>query len=78
MAPGLVETLPTADNPAFREPKFSTGQYKEAFASGPAVFNPELEEKGNEKFAAAKYPNYLPIWDAEKSRFADIHQSISA
>jgi len=72
MAPGLVEALPTADNPAFREPKYSTGQYKEAFAGGPAVFNTELEKQGNEKHAAAKYPNYLPIWDAEKSEIADI------
>lgn len=67
MAPGLVETLPSADNPAFKKPQYSTGQYKDAFAAGPAFFDSKLEEEGNEKHAAARYPHYLPIWDTEKS-----------
>jgi len=65
MAPALIETpqLP------IRSSKIASGglaDYKEAFASGPAVFKHDTETKGTDKQPPAKYPNYLPVWDLEK------------
>lgn len=39
------------------------GQYKDISRSHLDV---EKELKGTDKFAAASYPNYLPVWDNEK------------
>ncbi|KAF8849311.1 taurine dioxygenase [Acephala macrosclerotiorum] len=33
---------------------------------GPKSFNKELELNGNDKYPAAKYPNYLPTWDPDQ------------
>lgn len=47
-------------------PVKGTGEYKEAVGTGPAEFNSEIEAKGTDKQPPARYPNYLPTWDAEK------------
>lgn len=63
MAPALVEVpLQEAVNYA----KSGTGQYKEAFQSGPKNFRVDVELKGTEKQPPAKYPNYLPTWNDKK------------
>ena len=68
MAPS-VETAPIPTlSPAFREPPTGPAEYK-VFATGPEAYKPEVEEKGTDKQPAAKYPNYLPTWDAEKSMY---------
>ncbi|KAI9735124.1 MAG: hypothetical protein M1834_001712 [Cirrosporium novae-zelandiae] len=61
MAPALTETLPVRGTP---KPKIS--DYKEAFNFGPSVYNADAERNGDGEFAPAKYPNYLPVWDATK------------
>jgi sulfonate dioxygenase len=66
MAPS-VETAPLPTlNPAFREPPTGPVEYN-VFATGPEAYKPEVEEKGTETQPPAKYANYLPTWDAEKS-----------
>lgn len=65
MAPALVETAPAVQEPAVGY-KSGVGQYKEASYGGPKNFKKELELRGTEKHAAAKYPHYLPTWDNEK------------
>lgn len=57
MAPALVETAPAA------APLRDLGNYKEVFLSGPQVFRKDVEEKGNATQPAARYQNYLPVWD---------------
>lgn len=44
----------------------STDSYKEAFAQGAKNTNYEGELHGIGKFAPAKYPHYLPIWEDVK------------
>lgn len=69
MAPGLVET--TINNGSFlaeREHKKENingagSGHKEAFAQSAASTNYEGELKGTGKFAPARYPNYLPVWE---------------
>jgi sulfonate dioxygenase len=65
MAPALVETAQPTQNPAFRDVS-GVGQYKEAYIGGPKSFKKEVEEKGSETQPAARYTNYLPVWDPEK------------
>ncbi|KAF2792536.1 TauD-domain-containing protein [Melanomma pulvis-pyrius CBS 109.77] len=63
MAPALVET---PQEPAVNYTKSGTGQYKEAYIGGPKVFSQEAELHGTGKQPPAKYPKYLPTWDATK------------
>ncbi|KAH9875412.1 hypothetical protein J1614_004904 [Plenodomus biglobosus] len=63
MVPALVETVVEQNDTEY---KSGFGQYKEAVFSGPAVFKKELELRGTDKHAPARYPNYLPTWDNEK------------
>lgn len=65
MAPALVETAPAVEQPQVNF-KSGVGQYKEAAFGGPKVFKKELELRGTDKHAPARYPNYLPTWDNEK------------
>jgi sulfonate dioxygenase len=67
MAPALVET-PTQVAVRVREAIGLPEGYKEAYIGGPKVYQKEVEEKGNSAQPAAKYPNYLPTWDGNKSR----------
>jgi sulfonate dioxygenase len=69
MAPALVETLNQQHtlNPIFKEVS-GVGNYKEAYIGGPKAFKKEVEEKGSATQPAAKYPNYLPVWDPVKSK----------
>ena len=69
MAPALVETQQSSFNPAFREVS-GVGQYKEAYIGGPKAFKKDVEEKGSATQPAAKYPNYLPVWDPNKRKTA--------
>lgn len=41
--------------------------YREATVSGPATYSKENEEKGTAKQPPARFPNYLPIWDKNKT-----------
>ncbi|KAF2130740.1 TauD-domain-containing protein [Dothidotthia symphoricarpi CBS 119687] len=69
MAPALVETATiTQTDYNF---KSGVGQYKEAAFGGPKVFEKELELRGTDKHAPAKYPNYLPVWN-EKVKYAPL------
>jgi sulfonate dioxygenase len=63
MAPALVEEVTQHTTLDY---KSGVGAYKEAAPGGPKVFKKELELRGTEKHAPAKYPNYLPTWDNEK------------
>ncbi|KAF2256809.1 TauD-domain-containing protein [Trematosphaeria pertusa] len=63
MAPALVDTSP---QPAVHYSKSGTGEYKEAFIGGPTAFREDAELKGTGKQPPARYPLYLPVWDAEK------------
>ena len=68
MAPALVESAPLASlNPAFRE-KSGVGQYKEAYIGGPRAYKKDAELKGTETQPAARFANYLPVWDREKRK----------
>lgn len=69
MAPALVET---PQEPAVNYTKSGTGQYKEAYIGGPKVFSQEAELHGTGKQPPAKYPKYLPTWDATKKSVAII------
>lgn len=66
MAPALVDAAPAVQQ-ADVNYKSGVGQYKEAAFGGPKVFKRELELRGTEKHAPARYPNYLPVWDNEKN-----------
>ncbi|KAH6869992.1 hypothetical protein BKA58DRAFT_338223 [Alternaria rosae] len=65
MAPALIEEVTEQTTVGY---KSGVGQYKEAAFGGPKVFQKELELRGTEKHAPAKYPHYLPTWDNEKGR----------
>lgn len=66
MAPAAVASAPIQSlNPAFREVS-GVGQYKEAYIGGPRAFKKDVELQGSETQPAAKYANYLPIWDPKK------------
>ncbi|KAI9700796.1 MAG: hypothetical protein M1836_002165 [Candelina mexicana] len=62
MAPALVETTQHAPLPVTK----GSGDYKEAFVSGPKNYSASAEEVGTENHAPASYPKYLPVWDPEK------------
>jgi sulfonate dioxygenase len=64
MAPALIEEVVTEQTTVGY--KSGVGQYKEAAFGGPKVFQKELELRGTDKHAPAKYPHYLPTWDNEK------------
>ncbi|WPH03474.1 Hypothetical protein R9X50_00635400 [Acrodontium crateriforme] len=66
MAPALVETTTLVEYPSDRQLLQENGDHKEAFAQAARSTNYELELKGDEKHAAAKYPHYLPYWDDTK------------
>lgn len=52
---------------ALAEDRLNTAKLgKEAFIGGPKAFRSDAELKGTGKQPPAKYPNYLPVWDAEK------------
>ncbi|KAL6710865.1 hypothetical protein ACN47E_007922 [Coniothyrium glycines] len=63
MAPALVEAVTEQTTVGY---KSGVGQYKEAAFGGPKVFKKDLELRGTDKHAPARYPNYLPVWDNEK------------
>jgi hypothetical protein len=65
MAPALVEDVVQHEVVGY---KSGVGQYKEAAFGGPKVFQKDLELRGTEKHAPARYPNYLPVWDNEKEK----------
>jgi sulfonate dioxygenase len=65
MAPALVEEVTQHQSVGY---KSGVGQYKEAAFGGPKVFQKELELRGTEKHAPAKYPNYLPTWANETEK----------
>jgi sulfonate dioxygenase len=65
MAPALVEEVTKHQSVGY---KSGVGQYKEAAFGGPKVFQKELELRGTEKHAPAKYPNYLPTWANETEK----------
>ncbi|KAF2105342.1 hypothetical protein BDV96DRAFT_509519 [Lophiotrema nucula] len=64
MAPALVETPP---QPSANFNKSGVGEYKEAAFGGPKAYRLDAELKGVGKEPPAKYPNYLPTWDSEKT-----------
>jgi len=63
MAPALVEQVTEHAAVGY---KSGVGQYKELGYGGPKTFSKDLELRGTEKHAAARYPHYLPTWDNEK------------
>lgn len=63
MAPALVEAVTEQTTVGY---KSGVGQYKEAAFGGPKVFRKDLELRGTDRHAPARYPNYLPVWDNEK------------
>lgn len=67
MPPSAVETITVpapVESRRLHTTKAATGDYKQL---SPTRFSREEEEAGTDRFAAAKYPNYLPTWDpAEK------------
>jgi sulfonate dioxygenase len=65
MAPALVEEVVEQQTVGY---KSGVGQYKEAAFGGPKVFRKELELRGTDQHAPARYPNYLPVWDNEKEK----------
>jgi sulfonate dioxygenase len=65
MAPALVETVVQQQAVDY---KSGVGQYKEPGNSGPKAFRRDLELRGTEKHAPARYPNYLPTWDNETEK----------
>ncbi|KAF2749162.1 TauD-domain-containing protein [Sporormia fimetaria CBS 119925] len=68
MAPALV--TPQDAEQSLSYTKSGTGDYKEAFITGPKAFNAEAELKGEgTKQPPATYPNYLPVWDNEKEPY---------
>ena len=62
MAPALVEIPQQTSTNA----KSGAGEYKEAYIGGPKAYRLDAELKGTAKQPPAKYPHYLPTWDAEK------------
>jgi len=50
----------------YKKDKNQGTNYKEAFAQSAKTTNYELEIRGSEKAAPAKYPHYLPYWDETK------------
>lgn len=76
MTPALVESAPLSSlNPAFRQVS-GVGQYKEAYIGGPRAFKKDVELEGSKTQPAAKYANYLPVWDPKK-RKSNIADSMS-
>lgn len=69
MAPALIET-PSQDsvNPETKQVS-GVGEYKEAFIGGPKAFKRDVELRGSSTQPAARYPDYLPVWNPEKSRW---------
>lgn len=65
MAPALVEPVTEHATVGY---KSGVGQYKELGYGGPKSFSKDLELRGTDKHAAAKYPHYLPTWDNEKGQ----------
>lgn len=63
MAPGPVN-VPQQEPTSVVTPKALVGP-KEVFIGGPQAYSKTTEEKGTANQPAAKYPNYLPVWDAE-------------
>jgi sulfonate dioxygenase len=67
MAPALVEEV-VEQHTVVGYKSSGVGQYKEAAFGGPKVFQKDLELRGTEKHAPARYPNYLPTWDNETEK----------
>lgn len=65
MAPALVEQI--TEQPAVGY-KSGVGAYKEAAFGGPKAFRKDLELRGTDKHAPAKYPHYLPVWNNETEK----------
>lgn len=66
MAPALVEEVVQQQTVGY---KSGVGQYKEAAFGGPKVFRKDLELRGTDKHAPARYPNYLPTWSNETEKY---------
>jgi hypothetical protein len=68
MAPAtLIETETKTETKVHSIPvKGGVADYKEAFNYGPKSYRKDIELEGTDKSAPARYPNYLPVWDAEK------------
>lgn len=58
-----TEVVSLAFAPA-SDPKELVGP-KEVFIGGPQAYSKSAEEEGTKHQPAARYPNYLPIWDPE-------------
>ncbi|KAH3905516.1 hypothetical protein HBI56_200130 [Parastagonospora nodorum] len=69
MAPALVEQVVEQQTVGY---KSGVGQYKEAGFGGPKVFSKDLELRGTDIHAPTRYPNYLPVWDNEKEKYAPL------
>lgn len=68
MAPALIEiSSQDSVNPESKQVS-GVGQYKEAFIGGPKAFKRDVELRGSATQPAAKYPQYLPIWNPEKRK----------
>lgn len=63
MAPGVVDASQPEPTPASAL-KELVGP-KESFIGGPQAYSKAGEEQGTKSQPAAKYPQYLPIWDSE-------------
>jgi sulfonate dioxygenase len=65
MAPALLVSEPqTNAEQEWQKDKLQSGDFKEAFQQGASTTDYEVELKGTGRFAPAKYPHYLPYWDA--------------
>ncbi|KAF1917116.1 hypothetical protein BDU57DRAFT_517608 [Ampelomyces quisqualis] len=69
MAPSLVETAVEQQSLGY---KTGVGQYKEPGNYEPKTFRKDLELRGTEKHAPARYPNYLPTWNNETEKYAPL------
>ncbi|KAK2748420.1 hypothetical protein FQN55_004358 [Onygenales sp. PD_40] len=67
MAPSLVET----ETSEVRSLKVTanTLNYKHVADVGPRFYNDEREVKGTDRSPPATYPNYLPVWNNETSKY---------
>lgn len=70
MAPGLLEqysNVTPGDSNGHKDNTIKlTLLYKNPFEQGAASTNYEVELNGNDGYAPAKYPHYLPYWDDAK------------
>lgn len=68
MAPSIVETTIVEPTKSLRLQEQNAP--KGSYAGGPEEFDHDREFKGSASQPPASYPNYLPVWDNEKSKWA--------